>query len=312
MTRGGSRGRGGPPNQVNTRTRITRNNPVGPAPTPVALHQASNSAEMCSFCSTVVGNDAVGCDKCAAWFHPKTQCTGLSSRAIECIQSEGGDGVRFVCSACRCASSTTAAGGSHSSSAAPDNEALSQLHQIVKSLAESIALLTTKVNTLCNAGQGTINHERQGIFNRESLFTEMREFDERRKRRESIIVKGFRTTTDPLFVNAFTDISRALINRTVTPENVYCINRDTGMYRVTVSDNEVRRNILSESKRLKDISEYRQVYISRDLTYMQRQEERTRRAERVSRLYNEQGGNSGSSPSRVDNVASRALSSSNL
>ena len=309
MTRGGSRGRGGPPNQVNTRTRNTRNNPVGPASAPVILDQASNSAEMCSLCSTAVGNDAVGCDKCSAWFHPKTQCTGLSSRAIECILSEGGDGVRFVCSACRCASSTTAAG---SSSSAPDSEALSQLHQIVKSLAESIALLTTKVNTLCNSVSGTTSHERQGIFNRESLFTEMREFDERRKRRESIIVKGVRTTTDPLFVNAFTDISRALINRTVTPENVYCINRDTGMYRVTVSDNEVRRNILSESKRLKDISEYRQVYISRDLTYMQRQEERTRRAERVSRLYNEQVGNSGSSPSRVDNVASRALSSSNL
>ena len=45
---------------------------------------------------------------------------------------------------------------------------------------------------------------------------------------------------------------------------------------------------------------------------MQRQEERTRRAERVNRSYSEQGGNSGPSPGRVDNVLSSSLSSSNL
>ena len=303
MTRGGNRGRRGPPYQVSTRT--TRNNPVALSST-----QASNSAEMCSFCSTVVGNDAVGCDQCSAWFHPKTQCTGLSSRAIECIQSEGGDGIRFVCSACRCAASNTAAGSS--SSSPPSNEDLSQLFQIVKSLAESIAQLTTKVNTLCNSNSGTAGNDRQGIYDRESLFTEMREFDERKKRRDSIIVKGVKTATDSLFVDAFSNISRTLIGRDVTASNVYCINRDTGMYRVTILDSDARRNILSDSKNLKDISEYRQVYISRDLTYMQRQEERSRRAERLNRLNGEHAGNLGSNASQVDNSTSRALSSSNL
>ena len=42
-----------------------------------------------------VGNDAIGCDECGAWFHPKTQCIGLR-RAIECILAEGGAGIRFI------------------------------------------------------------------------------------------------------------------------------------------------------------------------------------------------------------------------
>ena len=85
----------------------------------------------------------------------------------------------------------------------------------------------------------------------------MREFDERKKSRASIIIRGVKTSTDSLFVDA------TLNSRDITPINVYCIIRDSGMYRATILDNDI-----SDSKKFKDISAYRQVYISKDLIYM--------------------------------------------
>ena len=214
----------------------------------------------------------------------KTQCTGLSIRAIECIQAEGGAGVRFICSACRCNSSNGTQSGSLS-----DKESISQLHQIVKSLAESVAQLTAKVNMVINSE--TSSSRNQQNFNRESLYTEMREFEERKKRRESLIVRGVRGASDEAFLQTFANLSQSLINSNITPDNIYCINRESGMFRVSIKDINIRRDILINSKRLKDITEYRQIYIARDLTYVQRQEMRARRLERLQGEDGDLGGN---------------------
>ena len=56
----------------------------------------------CGLCNQPTGEDAIGCDQCSNWFHPKTSCTGLSTNAILIIQTEGGEHINYVCSACRC------------------------------------------------------------------------------------------------------------------------------------------------------------------------------------------------------------------
>ena len=67
-------------------------------------------------------------------------------RAIECIQTEVGAGIRFICRYCRCNFSNDTQSGSLS-----DQDSISQLYFIVKSLAESVAKLTAKVNMVINS-----------------------------------------------------------------------------------------------------------------------------------------------------------------
>ena len=61
-----------------------------------------------------------------------------------------------------------------------------------------------------------------------------------------------------------------------------CLNENTGMFRVKISIAEARKKILLNAVKLKDSSRYKHVYISRDFTFRQRQEQRTARAERAS------------------------------
>ena len=173
----------------------------------------------------------------------------MSVRAIECIQAEGGAGIRFICSACRCSSSNATESGS-----SPDQESISQLHLIVKSLAESVAKLTTKVNMIINNENSFSRNQQNQNFSRESLYTEMREFEERKKRRESLIIRGVRGASDEEFSQTLITLSQTLINSNVTPDKIYCINRESGMFRVSIRDSDVRRDILFNSRLLKDIT----------------------------------------------------------
>ena len=57
---------------------------------PVAL--STNDLSPCGVCNVSVGLDGIGCDECIKWFHPTSQCTGLKTNTIKCIQDEGGRG----------------------------------------------------------------------------------------------------------------------------------------------------------------------------------------------------------------------------
>ena len=67
---------------------------------PVAL--PTNDLSPCGVCNVSVGLDGIGCDECIKWFHPTSQCTGLKTNTIKCIQDEGGEGIKYICSSCRC------------------------------------------------------------------------------------------------------------------------------------------------------------------------------------------------------------------
>ena len=44
------------------------------------------------------------------------------------------------------------------------------------------------------------------------------------------------------------------------------------LYRIKIADNETRRNIIINTKKLKDNSNYKNTSLSRDLTFLQKQE----------------------------------------
>ena len=88
--------RGNQPSRGAVRGRVTRNVTSNSASTVVS------DDTLCGICSLVVGDDGIGCDRCPHWFHPSTQCTGLKDQSIQCILSDGGAGICYVCTACRC------------------------------------------------------------------------------------------------------------------------------------------------------------------------------------------------------------------
>ena len=69
----------------------------------------------------------------------------------------------------------------------------------------------------------------------------------------------------------------AIMGRSFEPDQVDPIQNQPNMFRVKILDNETRKNLVLNSKKLKDNPNYKNVYVSRDLTFMQRQELRARR-----------------------------------
>ena len=150
-------------------------------------------------------------------------------------------------------------------------DTLMQLFEIVKSLAQTIANLSCKVDSLVNSQQSPQTPSQNPPISRESLFIEFHEFEERKKRKDSIIVRGITASNNEEFKTVFTGVSRELVGRVITLTDVHCISQQRKMYRVRIGIKNDRAEILENSKRLKDNPNYKNVFISRDLTYSQRQ-----------------------------------------
>ena len=174
-----------------------------------------------------------------------------------------------------------------------------QLFNIVKSVAESVAQMTQQVNHLVNISQNVspstsnsptavTQNSSPNMLTRENLYVEMREFEERQKRRDSVVVRGVRSGSDQEFTQTFGNVVSTILDRrtTIDPSNVYCINREHCIYRVKISNRDTRSDILTNARSLANNPNYVSVYISRDLTYMQRQELRLRRVKMHDRVQN--------------------------
>ena len=100
----------------------------------------------------------------------------------------------------------------------------------------------------------------------------MREFGERKKRSDSLIIRSIQTGDVSEFSNSFLDMYQILIKSTPIINDVFCIDSGRGIFRLIVLDREDRIAILSNSKTFKNNEQFRNVYISCDLTYSQRPE----------------------------------------
>ena len=66
----------------------------------------------------------------------------------------GREGIKYVCGACRCTPSqarNSARNNASSSSLGVDTDSMSQMFEMIRALAQSVALLATKVDSLSNA-----------------------------------------------------------------------------------------------------------------------------------------------------------------
>ena len=242
---------------------------------PIVDNPTSSSSNVkCGLCDFQVGGDSIGCDKCSSWFHPSTLCTGLRALTLDCIANEGGEAIRFVCSKCRCAPQVS---NSPSNSNDDGSTPISQLFQIVQSLAVTVTNLSKQVSVLlANSSQQPLACN--NLINREDLYIEMREFEERKKRGKSVIVKGVDVGNENEFRDVFQELCNFTVGEHVAVEETFCINRERKMYRVKLQNKEAKISLLTNANKLKNSENFSRVYISRDLTYIQRQELSQKRA----------------------------------
>ena len=185
-----------------------------------------------------------------------------------------------MCNGCRCQPASNQGNASDLSPVFLQSS-ICQLFKMVKSIAQSVALLTNKLNS--SSDTVSVNGPNQNstpgfICTRESLFTEFHEFEERKKRKESMIVRGIIASNEDEFRAIFGRVTTVIIGSNCQPDSVVSVNQQTNMFRIKVSDADLRKNMLSNAKQLKNTANYRNIYISRDLTYLQRKELRDRRA----------------------------------
>ena len=235
----------------------------------------------CKFCNLGLNQETITCDRCQHEFHPSGNCTGLKPLTIRAILEEGSDGIKFVCVACRCAPGTTQNG--------EWKEALGQVFELVRTLSIGVANLTETVNkVLANSTQAShmaaeasdppiTNSNPNTALEKKDLYTELWEFEERKKRLSSVVVRGISANNNTEFSDQFKAVYRHLLSTEPSIEAVHCINQQNKMYRVKFTDKSQRVGIMQKARDLKD-SEYRNVYIARDLTLAQRKEIAARRA----------------------------------
>ena len=106
---------------------------------------------------------------------------------------------------------------------------------------------------------------------------ELRELEEQRKRRTSLVIRGLGAPTAKDAVTRFETLSQDLIEQKVTLTDVVRIPSETDLYRGKVTDDDIRKCLLDKAKHLKNSAQYSSVYIRRDLTYKQRQTLKARR-----------------------------------
>ena len=270
---------------------------------PEQADNGSGSQEVhhsCGMCGHNVGNDAIGCDRCSSWVHPTEMCSGLPNDVIRMISDLSGDAILFVCTNCRVKPSSnkgvsTRHGGSTTETNFPD-ELIQQLFLSVKGICSAVMELTARMDKAfkgnhmvtppktwpqpqtryqsSNHDEG--NHHNQDPANpvgdyRSVIREEMREMQERSKRRQSVIIKGMHVQSARDLISKFRDLSHSFAGTRVELTDVVPIANHSDLFRAKILDEDHRRLVLDRAKTLRD-TDHATVFIRRDLTFAQRKE----------------------------------------
>ena len=113
--------------------------------------------------------------------------------------------------------------------------------------------------------QSAIGTEMSGDYRR-VVREELRELEERKKRQNSLVIRGLRVKTAAEAVDKFKEISEILTGERVTITEVCQIKSDTDLFRGNVHNIRQRNLILDHARYLRN-TQHSHVYIRKDLTY---------------------------------------------
>ena len=166
------------------------------------------------------------------------------------------------------------------------------------------------LNNPISRQQNSSTNTASDTFSRSDLYVELREYEERKKRVKSITVNGIGASNDLEFSEQFNNVCQTLVNNSPTISDIHCINSDKCIFRVTLEDKDARIAILSSAKNLKNHPNFSRIYISRDLTYMQRQELIRKRTSRRAGYEQRDAGDLGSAASELPGITKPRTSAS--
>ena len=237
---------------------------------------SSDLTNTCALCTMEVGSDGVGCDRCLDWYHPK--CTGLRAQALQCIKQDGGQGITFNCSSCRF-SQPYSPDTVNRHNTPVSQESVNQLFEMIRSLTITVAAQQSQYSSLADTVKGLTekNNNQPSRMNDSDLYVKFFEFEDRKKRKDSIVIRGIQADNNSQFSGTFEQVAEKIIGDKVTPDTVHCIDRDRNIFRADIRDRNKRVALLQGAKKLKNDDQFKNVYINKDLTYQQRQEAKERR-----------------------------------
>ena len=276
--------------------------------------------ECCGTCAKEVDEHCIGCDKCEVWVHGNEMCSGLPQNVIDVILEYSGEGIHYMCMKCR-VHRASGTGQCSSPTSRSDNfmaETLGQLFQhlrgmssIITNLAKEVKALSQKQATpenlqtqdpdpfqphpqpqpqpamprldapIPNHPQNTAGAKSPDQY-RLIVRQELREMHERDKRRDSVIIRGLKATTPRGLVTEFADVTQRVMGTKVELSDVVIIPGHGGICRAKILNPSEKKLVLDQAKDLRN-TEYKHVYIRRDLTYAQRGELKRRREAEAAR-----------------------------
>ena len=249
----------------------------------------------CGKCDIMVeiADKVVLCDLCRNWFH--TRCESIDDGLCDMIMRYGQCGSKemsWYCKICKHIASGIISEITHLKNWQEKSD--KKFKDLDKKMTanEKQTTKNTKVMERCenkltemeeDLNQMKVN---TGVTNAEEIKKEVNEMLQREQRRNRIVISNLTyTAAQPLNQKVC-----ELVDKLQVPvEKVKEIRqlKDVNYVSVELDSYAVKIDLLRKSKSLKDMPEYRKVYIHPDLTYNQRQENKKLRAELKNR---EEGG----------------------
>ena len=146
---------------------------------------------------------------------------------------------------------------------------LSQLFRTVQCLAGTVADLSRQVSTFIQNPQppppsrpSEPTANTQSYMKKTELYGEIREIEERRKRINSVIVRGIDAPSEAVFLEKFHRVTQSIMQASPTASNTFFIDRDKKICRADIRDRlrQARAALLSNAKNLKE-GEFRDICI---------------------------------------------------
>lgn len=234
----------------------------------------------CTSCKLPIADncDAVECDTCGEWTHSK--CCGIPKAVFKHLANN--TNLLFSCSNCKTRPNTL-----------PSSHDFAKLFTTVQTLATSVKTLhediklvkplisavhtlqeeVRNIKTTLNNLSLPSNSPPTQIDVQEMIREEVLECRERDKRVDSVIIRGLGIEPREL-QNKFDDVvSHLLPNKQITLRDITPIKPN--LVRAKISDPVSRRELLTTARNLRQ-SPYTSVFITRDLTFKQRETIRKR------------------------------------
>lgn len=235
---------------------------------------------------------AIMCDKCDEWFHQK--CSALSNNEYKILQ-QGNASIKWFCNNCQTTDTV-------SEEPLEVNAKLDKIMELLANLTERVAKIENLAGDVKRHGELLSSQEERiarlesnmlksdGTTSFDDMNTAIRELKDRDARKQNIIIHNLPESTASNSAEREKDdevavknlVEEGLETEVISTKCVRLGRKSEGkcrLLKVVISNVEMKKQILRNASRLKNNEAYANVFITNDLTYQERQQQRKLRSE---------------------------------